>query len=70
MRAAHQGVPIESLPGDTSGGLISSLFNGGVRTSSADPVPPAPVQPTSAAPQQTTGAGLDGWLLNNLFGKR
>jgi hypothetical protein len=35
------------------------------------PVPPAPVQPVAATRAATTGAGgLDGWLLNGLFGRR
>jgi penicillin-binding protein 1A len=72
MRAAHQGVAPESLPGDaSSGGLLSNLFNGTPRTG-ANPVPPAPVQSAAAdVPQRTTGSGgLDGWFLNNLFGNR
>jgi penicillin-binding protein 1A len=66
MRGAHQGVPVASLPGTTSGGLISGLFGGGSR-----PTPPAPIQPVAATSAATTGTGgLDGWLLNNLFGRR
>ncbi len=66
MRGAHQGVPVANLPGTTSGGLISGLFGGGSR-----PTPPAPIQPVAAASAATTGTGgLDGWLLNNLFGRR
>jgi penicillin-binding protein 1A len=68
MRDAHQGVPVVSLPGSPSGGgLISGLFGN-------TPAPPVPV-PTAAAPApqtqaQTTGtASLDGWLINNLFGR-
>ncbi len=66
MRDAHQGVPVASLPEASSGGLFSGLFGG------AAPTPPAPVQPTAAsAPQPRTGtASLDGWLLDNLFGRR
>ena len=73
MRAAHQGVPPESLPGETGGGLFSGIFNGGTRQADAAPTPPAPVQAAAMTPppQQTTGTGgLDGWLLNNLFGGR
>jgi penicillin-binding protein 1A len=66
MRGAHQGVPVANLPGTTTGGLISGLFGGGSR-----PTPPAPIQPVAAASAATTGTGgLDGWLLNNLFGRR
>jgi penicillin-binding protein 1A len=66
MRGAHQGVPVASLPGSSSGGLFSGLFGGQSR-----PTPPAPIQPVAANNSATTGSGgLDGWLLNNLFGRR
>lgn len=67
MRGAHQGVPVASLPGASGGGgLFSGLFG-----NSARPVPPAPVQPVAATRAGTTGTGgLDGWLLNGLFGRR
>ena len=66
MRGAHQGVPVASLPGASGGGLFSGLFGNGSR-----PVPPAPVQPVAATRAATTGTGgLDGWLLNGLFGRR
>ena len=73
MRAAHQGVPAENLPGEASGGLLSGIFNDGARQADAIPMPPAPLQAAAmnTPPQRTTGAGgLDGWLLNNLFGSR
>ncbi|HEY6860309.1 MAG TPA: PBP1A family penicillin-binding protein [Pseudolabrys sp.] len=66
MRGAHQGVPVASLPGTSTGNFFSGLFGGGSR-----PTPPAPVQPVAANNSATTGSGgLDGWLLNNLFGRR
>jgi penicillin-binding protein 1A len=67
MRGAHQGVPVAGLPGASGGGgLFSGLFGNGSR-----PVPPAPVQPVAATRAATTGtSGLDGWLLNGLFGRR
>ena len=66
MRGAHQGVPVASLPGAPGGGLFSGLFGGPSR-----PTPPAPVQPVAVNNAGTTGSGgLDGWLLNNLFGRR
>jgi penicillin-binding protein 1A len=67
MRGAHQGVPVASLPGASGGGgFFSGLFGNGSR-----PVPPAPVQPVAATRAATTGTGgLDGWLLNGLFGRR
>jgi penicillin-binding protein 1A len=66
MRGAHQGVAVASLPGGWTGNLFSGLFNGSSR-----PIPPAPIQPVAANNSSTTGSGgLDGWLLNNLFGRR
>ena len=66
MRGAHQGVPVASLPGTSSGNLFSGLFGGG----QSRPTPPAPIQPVAANNASTTGSGLDGWLLNNFFGRR
>jgi penicillin-binding protein 1A len=71
MRRAHQGVPVASLPG-AGGGLFSSLFGGGPRaaeTVDLAPVPPANVA-AARAPAHRGSASLDGWLLNNLFGRR
>ena len=66
MRGAHQGVPVASLPGTSGGGFLTSFFSGGTR-----PTPPATIQPVPASSATTTGsAGLDGWLLNNFFGRR
>ncbi|HEY6380433.1 MAG TPA: PBP1A family penicillin-binding protein [Pseudolabrys sp.] len=65
MRGAHQGVPVASLPGAPTGNFFSGLFDGNSR-----PVPPAPVQPVAASNSTTASGGLDGWLLNNLFGRR
>jgi len=77
MRNAHQGVPVASLPGTSSGGLLSGLFGGNPpvaqRPLSADtsgPTPPATVGPSAPAGRSSNGtASLDGWLLNNLFGR-
>jgi penicillin-binding protein 1A len=66
MRGAHQGVPVASLPGSSSGSLFSELFGAGSRLT-----PPAPIQPVAANNSATTGSSsLDGWLLNNLFNRR
>jgi penicillin-binding protein 1A len=69
MRDAHQGAPVADLPSAPSGGFLSGLFGG----SQQAPSPPAALQPTAnaAPPRQTTGsASIDGWLINNLFGRR
>ncbi|MFN3656191.1 MAG: transglycosylase domain-containing protein [Pseudolabrys sp.] len=77
MRAAHQGVPVAALPGTqaSGGGLFSGLFGGGDdrgRTREPEPpIPPAPVQPVANAGAATSGRGnLDGWFIDNLFGRR
>ena len=69
MRAAHEGIPVASLPGAApSGGLFSRLF--GNDRAPPEPVPPAPVgQPVAAVTQSTDGSGLDGWMINHLFGR-
>lgn len=81
MRGAHQGVPVASLPGGPSGGgaLFSGLFGGNNQVPQpqpastvgmAPPLPPAPIQSAGSAPPARDGASLDGYLLNNLFGRR
>jgi len=69
MRVAHQGITPTNLPDTGDGGilpavgnLLSSLGNPGEGN---EPVrPPAPVAATTGT------ASLDGWLLNNVFGRR
>jgi hypothetical protein len=60
MRDGHQGVPVASRPSAPNGGVFTTLFGG------SQPAPQAPAPPV-AAQQQTTG--IDGWMLNNLFGR-
>lgn len=72
MRDAHRGVPVAGLPSVPARGFFDNLF-GGNRPAAPQqqrPVPPASVPMASNEPRQTTGASLDGWLLNNLFGSR
>jgi len=70
MRDAHQGVPVASLPGGGSSGgsLLSDLF-GGLRGPPQPPRPLARVEQTATAPATNGRGGLDGWLINNLFGR-
>jgi penicillin-binding protein 1A len=82
MRDAHQGVPVAALPGPASGGLLSDLFGGSRSQPQAQAAPQNTLTPSDAAPippasvgqrpsRSTTGdGGLDGWLINNLFGRR
>jgi penicillin-binding protein 1A len=73
MREGLQGVPIAALPSAPSGGVFTSLFGGSQGAPSDAPVPPAGIggarQPAAQQQQAAGGAGLDGWLLNNLFGR-
>ena len=66
MRDAHQGVPVAGLATSPSGGIFSGLLG----VTQQAPTPPTPVQATIAQQQTTGTASLDGWLLNNLFGRR
>ena len=79
MRVAHQGVPVASLPTSYGNGFFSGLFgNGGQpqavsQTEATDgmaPRPPGAIQTSSNAPAPRSGGGMDGWLLDNLFGRR
>jgi penicillin-binding protein 1A len=67
MKPAHQGVPIAGLPELDTGGLslAAILAPGGT------PIPPAPVGASSGAPPRADrSTGIDGWLLDRLFGRR
>jgi penicillin-binding protein 1A len=66
MRNALQGVAATDLP-STSPGLLSGFMSG----FAASPQNPPQEAPQAAQPEQPAGRGtLDGWLLNNLFGRR
>ena len=80
MRAAHQGVSVAGLPRlQAGGGLLSNLLQS---ASAQGPVPLAPILPgggyrpaptRASAPPATTArpeasAGLDGWLMDRVFG--
>src|SRR5205085_1079549 len=68
MRTAHQGVPMAALPG--SGGFFGNYATAG----SPQPRGPQPVsaRTASAQPSQRPAAeaGIDGWLMDKLFGRR
>ena len=77
MTASHVGVPVAALPGTGGGGgLFSGLFGGGSApvpdrsTVGAAPLPPANIGPAASASPRGASPGLDGWLLDNLFGHR
>ncbi|HEY3678865.1 MAG TPA: penicillin-binding protein 1A [Bradyrhizobium sp.] len=88
MRAAHQGVPVATLPTSQAPGFFANIAQGPQATISqiTAPSPPpasaslspyapmapgrpaAPVRNTSARPE--ADSGLDGWLVQRLFGGR
>ncbi len=76
MRAAHQGVPVAALPGSQAGGFLSNIAQAtpqaGVAAANA-PQPPAIVAgrpaPTRASVRPEAAGGLDGWLMDRLFGR-
>ena len=70
MRDAHRGVPVAGLPSVPSRGFFDTLFGSNRPAEQQRPEPPASVPMASSEQRQTTGASLDGWLLNNLFGSR
>src|ERR1700727_1202397 len=77
MKAAHQGVSPAPLPASTPGGLLTTI----AQAVSPGAVPPsAPVSspvsgavrpaPTRASVRPEAAGGLDGWLVDRLFGSR
>lgn len=73
MKVAHQGVAVAALPG------MSAWSSPAAPVAGTSPVPPANVPPGSPAPVAQAGgrppvpeasAGLDGWLIDRLFGRR
>jgi penicillin-binding protein 1A len=64
MRSAHQGVPVAALPGSNSGGGDFFQTLAGALSGQA-PTPPAPIPGQRAQASR----GIDGWLLDNLFGR-
>jgi penicillin-binding protein 1A len=79
MKAAHQGVPIAALPASQSGGLFSNLMQAAAQPTAPNagaslPASPAanPAMrpaPTRASVRPEAANGLDGWLMDRLFGR-
>jgi penicillin-binding protein 1A len=72
MKAAHQGVPVAPLPASQASGLLTTIAQ--AVSPGAAVSPPAAVA-TRPAPSRTsvrpeTASGLDGWLMDRLFGGR
>jgi penicillin-binding protein 1A len=77
MKAAHQGVPVAALPNSQAGGgLLSSLIQTASQVSAPSAPGPLPVgganrpAPTRTSTRPEAAAGLDGWLMDRLFGGR
>jgi penicillin-binding protein 1A len=76
MKAAHQGVTPVPLPASQPGGLLTNIAQALSQPTSATIAPPSPV-PVRPTPMRTAGApvrpeadaGLDGWLMQRLFGR-
>jgi penicillin-binding protein 1A len=74
MRAAHQGVPVAALPGSQGGGLFSNIGQAAPPANvAAANSPPATVAgrpaPTRTSVRPEAASGLDGWLMDRLFGR-
>ncbi len=68
MRGAHQGVPVAGLPGASTAAICSPDCSAADAQTDATP---RRCSQSAADNSATTGSGgLDGWLLNNLFGRR
>jgi penicillin-binding protein 1A len=83
MRAAHQGVPVAGLPNSQGSGLFSNIAQMAQQVSAPSAPPsqatapitsagvsrPAPVSARGGAVRPEAAAGLDGWLVDRLFGR-
>jgi penicillin-binding protein 1A len=76
MRAAHQGVPVANLPVPQAQSPLGNLAQIASQITAPAPPPQPPQQasvghppaPTRAAARPEAAAGLDGWLMDRLFG--
>jgi penicillin-binding protein 1A len=76
MKAAHQGVPVAPLPASQqSGGMLATIAQSISPPTNAAVTPPAPFSvpgrpaPTRASVRPEADSGLDGWLMQRLFGR-
>jgi penicillin-binding protein 1A len=74
MRAAHQGVAVAALPGSQAGGFFSNFVQAASQASTPVNAPPPASAAGRPAPTRTSvrpepAAGLDGWLMDRLFGR-
>jgi penicillin-binding protein 1A len=80
MKAAHQGVTPIPLPNSQPPGLFPSMVQASSQVSSPSPSAPMPLPmsttgaasrpaPTRTSARPEAAAGLDGWLMERLFGR-
>jgi penicillin-binding protein 1A len=74
MRAAHQGVPVAALPGLQQSGFFSNFVQTASQASApvSAPLPASTVgrpAPTRTSVRPEAASGLDGWLMDRLFGR-
>ncbi len=75
MRSAHQGVPVTALPGSQSGGFFSNFAQASPQSSAPSASAPVPATgssrpaPTRTSVRPEAASGLDGWLMDRLFGR-
>ncbi|MDA9528938.1 transglycosylase domain-containing protein [Bradyrhizobium sp. CCBAU 25338] len=77
MKAAHEGVPVANLPSAPGGWGLSNLAQAASQVSPPTAAAPGPAAannggyrppPTRANVRPEAAAGLDGWLMDRLFG--
>jgi penicillin-binding protein 1A len=73
MRAAHQGVAPIPLPDSQAGGFFSNIAQASSQSPAANTSSPASnagrPAPTRASVRPEAASGLDGWLMDRLFGR-
>ena len=74
MRLAHQGVAVATLPGSQPSGFFSTIAQaaGSSPQIAGSPLPATAAgrpAPTRASARSPAGGGLDGWLVDRLFGR-
>ncbi|ABE61127.1 Penicillin-binding protein 1A [Nitrobacter hamburgensis X14] len=74
MRTAHEGMQPEPIPGTQRGGPLPDIAQLGRQVIAPAPAAPAsvggPPQPVRANVRPEAASGLDGWLVDRLFGGR
>jgi penicillin-binding protein 1A len=76
MRSAHQGIAVVALPNSRQSGFFSTMAQANSQASGSAPNAPTPASAAAGRPAITRTAvrpeaasGLDGWLMDRLFGR-